>query len=85
MWFVATDSENGRRWAQEKLSRDIRMFSPKRFVVGRYKDGLKQALVDILIASESDQLFLSPFSSYSSIIALYARTPHTYLVTDYVK
>ena len=60
------------------------MFSPERFVVGRYRDGLKQALVDILIASESDQLFLSPFSSYSSIIALYAHTPHTYVVTDYV-
>ena len=84
MWFVATDSENGRLWAETKLSRDIVLFSPERFVAGRYRDGLKQALVDILIASESDQLFLSPFSSYSRIIALYARTPHTYVVTDYV-
>lgn len=84
VWFVATDSEKGRHWAQTKLSQDIHIFSPERFVVGSYKDGLKQALIDVLIASESDQLFLSPFSSYSRIIALYARTPYTYVVTDYV-
>jgi hypothetical protein len=52
-------------------------------MAGNYKEGLHQALIDILIASEGSHIFLTPFSSYSRMIALYAKTPHTYMVSDY--
>ncbi len=84
-WFVATDSVQGRAWAREKLSPSVRFFSPDEFVKGSLKRGQFQALVDILVASESDALFLSPHSSYSRVVSLYAQTPHAYLVTDHVK
>jgi hypothetical protein len=41
-----------------------------------------QALADILIAAEADKVLLSPSSSYSGMIMLFAKTEQLMLVTD---
>ena len=41
-----------------------------------------QALADILIAAEADKILLSPSSSYSGMIMLFAQTDQLMLVTD---
>ena len=59
-WFFS-DTMESRDNIRRKLSEAAIFFSPDIFVVGAFKEGLRQALADILIASESDQLFLTPF------------------------
>eukprot|EP00475_Leptophrys_vorax_P004384 TRINITY_DN12617_c0_g1_i1.p1 TRINITY_DN12617_c0_g1~~TRINITY_DN12617_c0_g1_i1.p1 ORF type:complete len:453 (+),score=92.81 TRINITY_DN12617_c0_g1_i1:140-1360(+) len=82
-WFASTDTLPARALIREKLRDDVVFYYPDKFIVGAYKAGLEQALVDILVTSESDQLFLTPHSSFSRVIAMYSRTPRVYLVTDY--
>ena len=65
------------------LGNDTIMYGGASFVRGNKVMGLKIALAEILIASSSDRLFLTPFSSFSRIIAMYASTPHVYMVSDY--
>jgi hypothetical protein len=82
-WFASTDTLPARSLIREKLQRNVTFYSPDTFIVGAFKAGLEQALVDILVTSESDQLFLTPHSSFSRVIAMYARTPRVYMVSDY--
>ena len=82
VWFVATDSDKAQSRAQQMLRNDTIVYNVFPFMKGAELAGLKQALVEILIVSSSDRIFLTPFSSFSRIIAMYARSPHVYLVTD---
>jgi len=88
--FVATDSLKMRGTVQVQLAGsaggidDPAFYMPEEFLVGRFKKGLQQALVDILIASFGDHIFLSPFSSFSRVIMLYSQTPNTFVVTDHI-
>jgi hypothetical protein len=82
-WFVSTDSSASRKKVLSTLSKDVIFYSPDEFIVGGKKAGLVQALVDILIASEGNRIFLTPHSSFSKVISLYAKTPHVYMVSDF--
>lgn len=85
IWFVATDSKEARGIAKYNLNNNSIFYTPAAgFLKGAMLEGLKQALTEILIASSCDSIFLTPFSSFSRIISLYARTPYTFVVTDYV-
>jgi len=84
-WFIATDSEEAIQIAKYNLNNNSVAYLPKTgFLKGAKLEGLRQALTDILIASSCDKIFLSPFSSFSRMIGLYARSPYTHVVTDFV-
>jgi hypothetical protein len=85
IWFIATDSEPAQDVARYNLNNNSLVYTqPGGFLKGARLEGLRQALTEILIASSCDSIFLTPFSSFSRMISLYARTPYTYLVTDFV-
>lgn len=81
-WFIATDSETAQIHAKHMLRNNSLVYDATPFAKGSQLAGLKQALAEILIVSSSDRIFLTPFSSFSRVISMYAKTPHVYLVTD---
>jgi len=86
--YVATDSLAFVKRMTHSLSVDKGAIAPPNFystdvfLTGSVKGGLETALIDLLTASLGDFLFVSPFSSFSRMIMLYAETPNVYLVTD---
>mmetsp|Transcript_27257 Transcript_27257/g.85821 ORF Transcript_27257/g.85821 Transcript_27257/m.85821 type:complete len:545 (-) Transcript_27257:210-1844(-) len=88
--FVATDSVPMRDEVTANLGtaagglKNPTYFSPDVFHKGSKRLGLQNALIDVLVASYGDHIFLSPFSSFSRMIMLYAPSRNVYLVTDNV-
>jgi hypothetical protein len=76
-WFVATDRLVPLEVIQQNLNQSITFYSPDSVT------SLEHALLDILIAADVDALFLTPHSSYSRMISVFAKTPHVYMVTDH--
>ena len=79
--FAAADSMAMRGEAVERLGEGLGFYLED-FQKGSRRAGLQEALVDLLVASLGDQVFLSPFSSFSRVIALYVATPEVFVVTD---
>lgn len=84
IWFIATDSAMSRAESLKQFVDRQVVFYGKEFLTGGSVEGLRQALVDILIASEAQQIYLSPWSSYGRMISLYNTDSPLYLVTDNV-
>ena len=80
---MSSDSQESKTKSKLMFGNDTIMYDETNFVRGNKVMGLKIALAEILIASSSDRLFLSPFSSFSRVIGMYASTPHVYMVSDY--
>jgi hypothetical protein len=84
IWFAATDTLKSREVTTMSMNdRNITYYKDE-FLTGGSVEGLRMALVDILIAAEGKQIFVSPWSSYGRMIALYNTDSPIYMVSDNV-
>lgn len=79
--FVATDSEASRQICQREVPWPFEMFGE--FHRSNNPDGVRRALVDMLLFAECDIMLVSPWSSYGRMATVYADRA-SYMVTDWV-
>lgn len=79
--FVATDSEASREICTKEVPYPFEVFG--NFQRSNNPDGVRRALVDLLVFSTCDVMLVSPWSSYGRVASVYAGR-QAYFVTDWV-
>jgi hypothetical protein len=79
--FVATDSEESRAICKREIPFKFDFFGD--FKRSNNPDGVRRALVDLLLFSSCDVMLVSPWSSYGRVASVYAGR-QAYFVTDWV-
>ena len=81
-FFVATDTEKGRKAAIAALGADTVMFGPGEFLNSDHPEGVQKALLDLLILATCDDLVTTSWSSYGYFAAGTSGRPANIVVDE---
>ncbi|KAJ9464293.1 putative fucosyltransferase 9 [Diplonema papillatum] len=81
LFFVATDTEQGREAASQNLGADV-TFGPGPFLRSNNPKGVQMALLDVLLLAEADSLVTTAWSSFG-YMASGLRGGYNKIVSDY--